>query len=52
MSKDKDVKNAVEKCVAQYGALHAVIACAGVAWPGMTITSKGSLDIKLFEKVV
>lgn len=52
VTKEQDVKDAVDQCINRFGALHAAIACAGVAWPGMTLTSKGSLDMKLFEKVV
>ena len=52
VTKEQDVKAAVEKTVETFGALHAAIACAGVAWAGMTLTSKGSLDMGLFEKVV
>lgn len=52
VTKESDVKNAVEKTMERFGAIHAAIACAGVAWPGMTLTSKGSLDMEKFEKVV
>lgn len=52
VTKELDVKNAVEQTVAKFGALHVALACAGVAWPGMTLTSKGGLDTKRFEQVV
>jgi len=52
VTKEGDVKNAVEKTVEKFGALHVAIPCAGVAWPGMTLTSRGSLDMDLFENVV
>lgn len=52
VTKEQDVKAAVEKTVETFGALHVALACAGVAWAGMTLTSKGSLDMGLFEKVV
>jgi NAD(P)-dependent dehydrogenase (short-subunit alcohol dehydrogenase family) len=52
VTKEDDVKNAIEKTVATFGALHVALACAGVAWPSMMITSKGSLDIKSFQAVV
>jgi 3-hydroxyacyl-CoA dehydrogenase/3-hydroxy-2-methylbutyryl-CoA dehydrogenase len=52
VTKEDDVKSAIEKTVATYGALHVALACAGVAWPSMMLTSKGSLDIKSFQAVV
>ena len=52
VTKESDVKDAIEKTVEKFGALHAAIACAGVAWPSMTLTSKGGLDWKIFENVV
>ena len=36
----------------KFGALHVVLASAGVAWPGMTLTSKDSLDMDRFEQVM
>ncbi len=52
VTKEADVKNAVEKTVDKFGAVHASLACAGVAWPGMTLTSKGGIDMEKFEQVV
>jgi 3-hydroxyacyl-CoA dehydrogenase/3-hydroxy-2-methylbutyryl-CoA dehydrogenase len=52
VTKEDDVKDAIEKTVASFGALHVALACAGVAWPSMMITSKGSLDLKSFQAVV
>lgn len=45
VTKEEDVKNAVERTVEKFGAVHASLACAGVAWPGMTLTSKGGIDM-------
>ena len=52
MTKEEDVKNAVEKTVAIFGTIHAALACAGVAWPVQTLTSKGPLNTSIFEKVI
>ena len=52
VSKESDVKDAIDKTVATFGALHVALACAGVAWPSMTLTSKGSLDLKLFQVLI
>lgn len=51
VSKEKDVKNAIDKTVEKWGTLHAALTCAGVAWPMMTLTSKSSLSTKLFRKI-
>ena len=52
VTKEEEVKNAIEKTVATFGALHVALACAGVAWPSMMLTSKSSLDTKAFQAVV
>jgi 3-hydroxyacyl-CoA dehydrogenase / 3-hydroxy-2-methylbutyryl-CoA dehydrogenase len=52
VTKESDVKEAIELTVATFGALHVSLACAGVAWPTMTLSSKGSLDMKIFETEV
>ena len=49
---EEQVKNAVEATVAKFGAIHVALTCAGVAWPVQTLTSKKTLDTKVFEKVV
>ena len=51
VTKEADVETAVQKTVEKFGALHVALACAGVAWPSMTLTSKGSLDMKSFESL-
>jgi len=38
--------------VNKFGFLHVALNCAGVAWPGMTLSSKGGLDTNLFKKVI
>ena len=52
VSKEDDVKNAVRGTAEKWGAIHVALASAGVAWAGMTLTSKGSLDMKMFRKMV
>ena len=44
--------NAIEKTVAIFGTIHAALACAGVAWPVQTLTSKGPLNTGIFKKVI
>ena len=48
VTKEEDVKNAIEKGVAKFGTIHAALACAGVAWPVLTYSSKGALDTAKF----
>jgi NAD(P)-dependent dehydrogenase (short-subunit alcohol dehydrogenase family) len=36
----------------EFGSLHAAIACAGVGFPGLTLTSKGSLDMEIYKNVI
>ena len=52
VTKEDDVKNAIEKTVAMFGTIHAALACAGVAWPVQTLTSKGPLNTGIFKKVI
>ena len=52
VTKEEDVKDAIEKTVATFGSLHVALTCAGVVWGSMTLTSKSSLDIKQFQAVV
>jgi 3-hydroxyacyl-CoA dehydrogenase/3-hydroxy-2-methylbutyryl-CoA dehydrogenase len=49
VTKEEDVKRAIDETVKAFGTIHAALACAGVATVTPTLTSKGSLDIKLFK---
>lgn len=51
VTKESDVEAAIQKTVDKFGGLHVALACAGVAWPSMTLTSKGGLDTKAFENL-
>ena len=52
VTKEEDVKNAIEKSVAKFGTIHAALACAGVAWVAPTLTSRGPLNTKTFQAVM
>jgi 3-hydroxyacyl-CoA dehydrogenase/3-hydroxy-2-methylbutyryl-CoA dehydrogenase len=52
VTKEEDVKNAIDKTVELWGTIHVAIACAGVVWPVLTISSKGSMDSDKFKKVI
>jgi NADP-dependent 3-hydroxy acid dehydrogenase YdfG len=45
---EEDVKKAMYSVAEQWGTIHVALACAGVAWPTMTLTSKASLDTAKF----
>mmetsp|Transcript_10247 Transcript_10247/g.14068 ORF Transcript_10247/g.14068 Transcript_10247/m.14068 type:complete len:220 (+) Transcript_10247:137-796(+) len=49
---EDDVKNAIEKTVATWGAVHVALCSAGVAWVTPTLTSRGPLNMDVFKKVV
>jgi NAD(P)-dependent dehydrogenase (short-subunit alcohol dehydrogenase family) len=51
VTKEEDVKNAVDLTVKTFGTIHAALASAGVATVTPTLTSKGSLDMSVFKKV-
>ena len=48
VTKEADVKAAIEGTVNHYGVLHVALACAGVAWPMLTYSPKRELDMKTF----
>lgn len=52
VTNENEVKDAVEATVKEFGALHVAIPSAGVNWPTLTLTSKTSLDTKLFENMM
>ena len=52
VTKEADMKNAVEQGVAKFGTIHVALACAGVAWPVLTYSSKGPLNTKIFQQVI
>ena len=53
VTKEDDVKRAIEKTVAVFGALHVAIPCAGVAWPMLTYSeSRGPLNMDMYKKVI
>jgi NAD(P)-dependent dehydrogenase (short-subunit alcohol dehydrogenase family) len=52
VTKEEDVKKAIEGTVSAFGTIHAVLACAGIATVGLTLSSKGSLDMNTFKKAM
>ena len=52
VTKEEEVKNAIDKTVQTFGAIHVALACAGVNWTTQTLTSKGSLNVKTFQNVI
>ncbi|CDW87751.1 3-hydroxy-2-methylbutyryl-dehydrogenase [Stylonychia lemnae] len=49
VTKEEQVKNAIDKTVEKFGTIHAALACAGIATVSVTLSSRGSLDIGLFK---
>ncbi len=45
VTKEEDVKKAIDATVEAFGTVHAALACAGIATVGPTLSSKGSLDM-------
>ena len=50
VTKEEDVKKAIDGTVEAFGTIHAVLACAGIATVSPTLSSKGGLDMNLFKK--
>ena len=51
VTKEDEVKEAIDSTVAHFGNLHVAIPCAGVGWIVMTLTSKKTLDTALMKKM-
>lgn len=52
VTKEEQVKAAIDECVKHLGAIHVALSSAGVAWPCPTLTSKIELNTELFRKVM
>ena len=52
VSKENDVEAAICKAVETFGTIHAAIACAGVTALTPILTTRGSIDMKVFEMVL
>ena len=52
VTKEEDVKRAVEGTVEKFGTIHAALACAGVATVTPTLTSAGGLNTDTFRKTM
>ena len=50
VTKEEDVKKAIDGTVEGFGTIHAVLACAGIITVAPTLSSKGNLDMNLFKK--
>ena len=52
VTKEEDVKYAVESTVKEWGAVHVALTSAGVNIPFLTLTSRSPMNIPLFEKTM
>ena len=51
VTEEEQVKAAVNGTAERFGTINVALACAGVAWPSLTLSSKKSLDTDHFKKV-
>jgi NAD(P)-dependent dehydrogenase (short-subunit alcohol dehydrogenase family) len=49
---EADAKKAVSAAVLQFGALHGLVNCAGIATPGKVLGKDGPLALESFERVI
>ena len=49
---ETDAKKAVAAAVLQFGALHGLVNCAGIATPGKVLGKEGALALEAFERVI
>ena len=52
VTKEENVKKAVYGTAEAFGTIHVALACAGVAWPLLTLPKNGEMDTKTFQKVL
>ena len=52
VTKEEEVKNAIDRTVEKFGTIHAALACAGVAWPAPMLSRQGPLDTDSFRSVI
>ena len=52
VTKEEDVKKAIDEAIKTFGTIHVALACAGIAPVTPTLTSKGPLDINVFKKTM
>ncbi len=52
VTSESDVQDAVERALQQFGGLHAVINCAGIAPPERVVSKQGPANLATFSKVV
>jgi NAD(P)-dependent dehydrogenase (short-subunit alcohol dehydrogenase family) len=53
VTKEDEVRAAVEVAANDFGGLHVLVNCAGVGWPGRVLTREGTpTDLERFEAVV
>ena len=52
VTKEEEVKHAIDRTVETFGTIHVALACAGVASVVPTISTKGNLNIDVFKKTM
>ena len=46
VTKEEQVKDAVQQTADKWGTINVVLTCAGVNWPSLTLSKKAMLDVK------
>lgn len=49
---ESSVQTAIDQTLAEYGAVHVVINCAGVGWPAKVLGKEGPMEMEHFNRVV
>lgn len=52
VTKEDEVAAAVQSAVSEFGALHVVVNCAGIAWAQRTVDKNGPHPLNVFSKVI
>ena len=52
VTKEEQVKAAIQGTADKWGTIHVALPCAGVAWAMLTLSSKGPMDTEKFKKIV
>ena len=52
VTKEEDVKHAIDKTVEKFGKIHVALTSAGTNALTPTLTARGPLDSKIFDKII
>lgn len=52
VTKEEEVKTAIDKTVQKFGTIHVAVPSAGVSWGSLTLTDKYTLDVELYKRLM